>query len=468
MPRFIRTRLSAMMFLFYFALGSWAVTLSTFMMSSPIKGGLNFTTAEVGWVYSTFALAGMIAPIFVGVLADRLFRGAMILGVSGIVTSLLLFTAGWWCDLNQPVIDDVYREVAAEEFVAGKPVLEQLDALDAHGGIVPVAAMEPLREQVREGMNRVKDHPAVRQVVSDTFRPLFAIMLLQNIAVQLGLTLSTVVTLRNLRDPSADFSRCRLWGTIGWISAGNAVGILLTAVSPQPLYLAAASSGLFGLYSFTLPRTPPKGHGKSLAESFGLPALRLFRQRSFLVFIVIAFAGAAINQFYGVYAHRYLTDLELPRPEQWMTIGQVTEVGVMFMLPLLHPKRWLKVLMLIGLAGYILRGFAMMSEWLPLVITCGISMHGFSFAFFYIVAAMYIDREAPPHLRASAQAVVSFAASGVGPWVGNLFAATIVDQHRIGMIIDWPDVWQVPLIGSIILFAAFAVLFRPNPEKPPS
>ena len=73
MPAYVRTRLSAMMFLFYFALGSWAVTLSTYLMSAPVKGGLNFTTAEVGWVYSTFAIGGVTAPLFVGLLADRLF-----------------------------------------------------------------------------------------------------------------------------------------------------------------------------------------------------------------------------------------------------------------------------------------------------------------------------------------------------------------------------------------------------------
>ncbi len=61
MPWLVRARLSAMMVLFYFPLGCWIVTLSTFLMSAPTKGGLNFDTAEVGWVYSTFAFGGMLA-----------------------------------------------------------------------------------------------------------------------------------------------------------------------------------------------------------------------------------------------------------------------------------------------------------------------------------------------------------------------------------------------------------------------
>ena len=44
-------------------LGSWAVTLSTFLMSSPLRGGLNFSTHEVGWIYSTFAFGGMAAVL---------------------------------------------------------------------------------------------------------------------------------------------------------------------------------------------------------------------------------------------------------------------------------------------------------------------------------------------------------------------------------------------------------------------
>src|SRR5262245_16888120 len=129
MPTLVRTRLSAMMFVFYFSLGAWAVTLSTFLMLAPTRGGLNFTTAEVGWVYSTFAIGGVIAPLFVGLLADRLFPAQRVLGVAGLVACGLLATAGWWCDHNFPKMDAVYR-AADRELAGGGPNREALDRVN--------------------------------------------------------------------------------------------------------------------------------------------------------------------------------------------------------------------------------------------------------------------------------------------------------------------------------------------------
>src|SRR5581483_8596354 len=152
------------------------------------------------------------------------------------------------------------------------------------------------------------------------------------------------------------------------------LGLALTAVSTQPLYLAAGASAALGLYAFTLPHTPPKGTGRSPAEVLGLPALRLFRDRSFGVFVGVGFVCTAMNQFYVVYAHRYLTDLGVPRPEQVMTLGQVCEVGCMFAIPLLGPNRRMKALMTLGLAGWVARGLALTWGAVPAVVAVGVPM----------------------------------------------------------------------------------------------
>jgi MFS family permease len=458
MPAYVRTRLSAMMFLFYFALGAWAVTLSTYLMSAPVKGGLNFTTGEVGWVYSTFAIGGMTAPLFVGLLADRLFAVERILGVSGLACAALLFAAGTWCDSRFPVVDAAYRAAAGGEVVEGRPVLEQFARPDGD---------DALREQVRTALDRVNDDPTVRRAATETFRPLFALMLGVNFCVQIGLTLCAVMSLRNLADPPRQFSRTRMVGTVGWVAAGLAVAAGGIAVSSAVLYLSAAAALAFGLFAFTLPHTPPKGHGKTLAEAFGVPALRLLRDRSFCVFLAVGFVASAMNQFYGVYAHRYLTDLRIPRPELVLTVGQIVEVACMFAIPLLDPKRRMKALMLLGLAGWVLRSSVLAAGWVPAVVGVGVPMHGWSFAFYFVVAATYIDREAPPHLRASAQAIVSFAANGAAPWAGNMLAAFVVDQHRTGTVVEWEPVWLVPLAGSAAALVLFLFFFRPPPEQKP-
>src|SRR5207244_7022649 len=142
-------------------------------------------------------------------------------------------------------------------------------------------------------------------------------------------------------------------------------------------------AALVGLYALTLPPTRPLGTGRSAAEMIGLPALRLFRDRSFVVFAAIAFVATAVNQFYVVYGHRYLADHGVPKPVLVMTIAQVVEVGCMFALPLLRPKEWMKALMAVGLAGYALRAAVMAVGWVPAVVALGVPMHGLGYTFFF-------------------------------------------------------------------------------------
>lgn len=465
MPRWVGLRLSIMMFLFYFAVGSWVVTLSTFLMTSPFRGGLSFSTSEVGWIYSTFAIGGILAPFTIGLLADRLFHTERVLTVCGLLGAVLLGVAGVWCDQQYPKIEAAYYDALFAEL----PTDEQQRLIHGrewatspnYAGLYASLSAD----QIRQYSDAAHNNPNVRQLVRQSFVPLFGLMLAQCFCVQICMTLTNVIAFRNLPDPAARFSRCRLWGTVGWIAAGNALGLFLTPVSSDPLYLACVSSALFGLFCLVLPPTPPRAQGRSLAEAVGLPALKLFKQRSFLVFCVVALMAAGLNQFYAVYAHRFLTDLGIRRPEQVMTLGQLTEVGVMFLLPLLHPRKWTKVFMAVGLLGYAVRSIAMYSEWIPLVITFGVTMHGWSYALFYVVAATYIDRQAPPHLRASTQAIVSFVMAGVAPWLGNLFAAQVVDHYRAGSLIDWQPVWLVPLVGSSLALLIFLVGFRIPPER---
>ena len=451
-----------MMFLFYFSVGSWLVTLSTFLMSAPIKGGMNFTTGEVGWIYSSLAIAGMTAPLVIGLLADRLFRADRVFAVSAFGMASFLTVVGWWCDANFSRVDQIYKDVAQEHRVAGLPALVQRERLVAMAGTIPAAAVEPLRVQVHRALDQVNEDHRVRAIASTVFFPLFAMMIGVCFCTQICMTLSTVISLRNLPDPARQFSRVRMWGTVGWVVAGNLLGIYFASVSTEPIYLGAVSGALLGVYALTLPATPPRGHGRTFTEVFGVPALRLLGDRSFAVFLLVAFSSSLLNQFYVVYGHRYLTDLELAEPVQFMTIAQVLEVGVMFVIPLLNPRQNMKLLMTIGLFGYVARAAALSSGWETAVLLVGVPMHGWSFAFFFVIAATYIDREAPWHLRASAQAMVALAVSGFGPWLGNLLAAEVVGWYRVGTVIDWPPVWQVPLVGCTAVLLLFLIGFHPR------
>jgi nucleoside transporter len=411
------------MFGFYFGLGAWVPTLSTYLMSSPDRGGLGLPTAEVGLVYSTFAFGGMLAPLVIGLLTDRLFRGERVLGAACLLSAGLAYAAAAWCDASFPGMAAAYA-----------------------------AAPDPATAD---------DDPGVRRAAAGAFGRLFTLMLGYAVLLQLALTLTTVVTLRNLPDPTRSFARVRLWGTVGWIAAGAAVQELFRPATTDVLYLGAAAAAVAGVYAFTLPATPPRGTGRSAAEMLGLPALGLFRDRSFGVFVAVAFVTTAANQFYVVYGNRYLIDHGVYKPALTMTLAQVVEVGCMFSIPFFDPKHRMKLLMAVGLGGYALRGAVMASGWVPAVVAVGVPMHGWGYTFFFIVASTYLDREAPPHLRASAQGIITFVSGGVGTWVGNLFAGWVVDRYRVGTVIDWGAVWLVPLGVCVAVLAAFLVLFHP-------
>ncbi len=419
MPPLVRTRLSAMMFLFYSSLGAWAVTTATYLKKPAADRGLNFDSHQVGLIFSTFAIGGVLANPLVGLLADRLFRADRLFAVMSMACGLFLLGAWQWCELREPVL-------------AGATA----DALKAETDV--------------------------------TFYGLFAVLMAYSLCLQVAVPLVAVISLRNLPDPSRQFSRTRLWGTVGWIVVGLLMGFVIAPVSSQPFLMAAVLAVAVGVYGLSLPPTRPKGHGKSLGEAFGLPALGLFKHRSFAVYLACGLTLSVMNQFYGVYGHAYLTATGWGwvGAERWMVIGQVVEVGCMFVIPLLDPKRSMKWLMLAGAVGGVVRGLTMAWGEPWAVMAVGVPMHGWQFAFYFITATTFVDRLAPPHLRASAQAIAAFVGGGVGPLVGNFLAAEVVLHCKTPDGTDWGTFWLVPAVGCAVVVAGFALLFRTPADSP--
>lgn len=425
MPVLVRTRLSAMMLLFYSSLGAWAVTIGTYLKKPAAEGGLNFDSVQVGLIFSTFAIGGVLANPLVGLLADRLFRADRLFAVMCVCCGLFLLGAWQWCELREPVLA-----------AAGQGAGGEANPLD------------------------------LKSETDVTFYGLFAVMLAYSLCLQVAIPLVSVISLRNLPDPIRQFSHTRLWGTVGWIAVGLLMGLVIAPVSSQPFLMAAVLAVAVGVYGLTLPVTPPRGHGKTLGEAFGLPAFGLFRHRSFGVYLAVGLTLSVMNQFYGTHGHAYLTATGWAGAERWMVIGQVVEVGCMFVIPLLDPKRSMKWLMLAGAVGGALRGLTMAwgNPWA--VMAVGVPMHGWQFALYFVTATTFVDRLAPPHLRASAQAIAAFVGGGLGPLLGNALAAEALDACKLPTGTDWGTFWLVPAGGCGLAAVAFALLFRTPADVP--
>jgi nucleoside transporter len=286
------------------------------------------------------------------------------------------------------------------------------------------------------------------------------IMVAYSLCYMPTLTLTNSISFRNLSNPDKQFGSIRVLGTIGWIVAGWIVGFLLNNTSPVPIYLAAGASAVLGLFCFALPHTPPSGGAKTLGETLGLPALAMLRDKPFLIFFICAFLIQIALAFYYQLANKFLTDIQAPYPTALQTVGQISEIFFMLLIPVGLSRLGTKWMLVLGMLAWVIR-YAVFS-WgnVPAVIGIGLPLHGICYDFFFVVAYLYVDRQAPSQLRASAQGLITFITLGVGWFLGNLISGWVKDAFTQGNTIQWTQVWLVPLAGAALCTVVFMILFR--------
>ena len=411
-----RARLAVMMFLQYSVLGSWAVPLATYLLAAPEAGGLGFTPTQTSGIYSATAFVGLGAPLMLGLLADRLFAAQRLLAFLHIVGAAILFAIARFCGSQQLVIR------TAED---------------------PTAA------------------------TAETFAILLPLMVANAVVLILTLALSNVTGFRNLKEPKKSFGGIRLYGTLSWIVMNVLIDFFGDALSPQPLYVAAAMSLVMGCYALTLPHTPPARLGKGIAVALGIPALKMFRDPGFRVLILAALCMAAIQQFYSVYCNPFLKDIGAAKPVAVQTLAQVTEVLCMIAFPVILVRFGVKAVLAVGVFGWVVRNAIFATASLPAIAAFGLPLHGMCYTFFFVVANVYVDRHAPPHLRASAQGIYTFTSMGLGTLLGNFISAEVMEAHRTAGGVDWFWFWMVPAVAAGAVFLAFVVLFKDDPAVTP-
>jgi len=295
-----------------------------------------------------------------------------------------------------------------------------------------------------------------------TFYPL---LLLYFICYMPTLALTNSLAFSHMSSPEKQFPAVRVLGTIGWIVAGLLIGYLQYAETNQALQVAAISSVVLGLYCLALPHTPPPKAGQrvSVRDVLGLDALGLMKEWSFLVFVIGSFLICIPLQFYYGFTNQFLTEIGVSNATGKMTIGQMSEIGFMLIMPLFFVRLGVKYMLLVGMVcwaiRYVLFAFGNSTDgmWMLYI---GLALHGICYDFFFVTGYIYVDKKAPEAIRASAQGLITLITLGIGGFIGTWLAGRTSDYFTTDGAHNWQDFWLVPAVAAAVVTVIFAFAFN--------
>lgn len=395
----IYSQLSVMMFLQFFIWGAWFVTMGPFLANN-----LSATGAQTGMAYSTQSWGAIIAPFIIGLIADRFFNAERILGVLHVLGGVLMYLMYSSADFSQ-----------FYPYVLGYMII---------------------------------------------YMPTLALV--------------NSVSFNQMTDPSEQFSKIRVWGTVGWIVAGLVISYVVAWDSEESIgqdllkntfLMAGIASVLLGLFSFMLPQTPPKGKGEavSLRDILGLDALALLKNKNFAIFFVSSVLICIPLAFYYQLAAQYLSEIGVSGVAGKMTIGQISEVGFMLLLPVFLNRFGIKKTLLFGMlawaARYILFAYGNEGE-MAFMLILGIALHGICYDFFFVSGQIYTDAKAGEKYKSAAQGLITLATYGVGMLIGFWAAGKIADGYVIGEGHDWETIWVIPAGFAAAVMILFSLTFK--------
>jgi len=384
--------LSIMMFLLYCIWGSWYGQMSKYLSNQLAASGV-----QVGNAYAMFSIAMIASPFLVGMLADRYIAAQRLLGILSLIGAAILF---WLINIEDP----------------------------------------------------------------STF---IWVLLLYCLTFTPAISLTTSIAMRQMANPEIEFPPIRVFGTIAWIVIVNVVGWYGWGDKATIFQLALLLSLVLGVFSFFLPHTPP-GKSKepfSYSQLIGKDAFVLFKSKSFTLFFISSVLICIPLAFYYTWANPSLTDayiLAFPSInadsftiENKMSLGQVSEIVFLLMLPFAYRKWGLKNIFIIGLLAWVIRflffGYGTADN-TPWMLYLAILLHGVCYDFFFVSGQIYIDKKAGTAIKAQAQGLITLATYGIGMLLGNLIAGYVKDMNTLSNVTNWTNVWLVPAgIASLVL-----------------
>lgn len=307
------------------------------------------------------------------------------------------------------------------------------------------------------------------------FSDFFPILMAYMILFMPTLALVNSISFNQMKDPAKEFSVIRVWGTIGWITAGVLISYLSwdsqeglkEGMLRNTWLMAAIVSLVLGLFSFTLPATPPRAKSSDsfkLSEVLGLDALALLKHKNFAIFFVSSILICIPLAFYYQNASPFLTEIGVENSTGKMAFGQISEVLFMLALPIFFSRFGIKKTLIVAMAAWAIRyvffafGDANEGVWMLLV---GIVLHGICYDFFFVSGQIYTDAHAGERYKSSAQGLITLATYGIGMLIGYWAAGNISNFYidATGNH-DWKSIWMIPAGISVLVLLFFIAFFK--------
>jgi len=401
MQSITKSKLSFMMFLEFFIWGGWFVTLGTFLSNNLSASG-----GEIGQAFSTQSWGAIIAPLIIGLIADRYFNAEKILGVLHLIGAVLMY------QLSNVESFDMFYPFVLGYMIAYMPTLALVNSISFN-----------------QMDNPAKDFPHIR--VWGTVGWIAAGWI-----ISLGFQ----------------------WDSLRNIEGGALKNTFL---------MVAIASAVLGIFSFLLPATPPsnkKDKLASISEMLGLDALDLLKDRNFIIFFLSSILICIPLAFYYQNLSLFLAELQVEKSTAWASAGQISEVIFMLLLPFFFKKFGFKKTILVGMLAWVIRYVLFAygdSDGLFVMLISGILLHGICYDFFFVSGQIYTDNKAGEKYKSSAQGLITLATYGVGMLVGFKVAGMITDKFLIeGGGHNWESIWIYPAGFAIVVLIIFALFFK--------
>jgi NHS family xanthosine MFS transporter len=309
------------------------------------------------------------------------------------------------------------------------------------------------------------------------YETLYVIMLLNAMVYMPTIALNNTISYRVLEQHNMNFIQrfppIRVWGTVGFVFAMWFTDLSGAVLTTGQLFISATAAALLGLYGFTMPACPPyrETGRRSVVQALGLDAFVLFRSPQMIVFFLCAMMLGGALQITNAFGGDFLTDFNARFPDSFgvnhpillSSISQISETVFILTIPFFLRRFGIKIVMLVAIFAWMLR-FGLFAFGDPgpglWMLVLSMIVYGMAFDFFNISGSMYVNLEANPRIRASAQGLFMIMTNGLGAFFGTMLAGAVVDHYTVGGVRDWQSIWLSFAGYALALGIVFPFVFR--------